>query len=133
MAKKLFLASLIIVGGLFYAGCSSNQQPVYNVQGAQIQSFDGKKLTQAQVEKVILQAGAKRGWVMKKVKDGVISGTLYVRSHMALVEIKYSSSSYNITYKNSQDLNYDGVNIHKNYNSWIRNLDNSIQIGLSSL
>ncbi|MDR1615337.1 MAG: hypothetical protein LBS26_07225 [Campylobacteraceae bacterium] len=133
MTKKLFLASLIIVGGLFYAGCSATQQPLYNVQSASVQSFDGKKLTQAQVEKAILQAGSQRGWQMKKVKNGVISATLYARQHMALVEIKYSASSYNITYKNSENLNYDGANIHKNYNSWIRNLDNSIQINLNSL
>jgi hypothetical protein len=132
MAKKLFLASLIIVGGLFYAGCSTIQQPLYNVQGASVQSFDGKKLTKAQVEKAILQAGSQRGWVMKKVKDGVISATLYARQHMALVEITYSAASYNISYKNSQNLDYDGVNIHKNYNTWIRNLDNSIQINLNS-
>ncbi|MDR0762662.1 MAG: hypothetical protein LBF13_06405 [Campylobacteraceae bacterium] len=133
MTKKLFLASLIIVGGMFYAGCSAAQQPLYNVQGSQVQSFDGKKLTKVQVEKAILQAGNQRGWVMKKIKDGVISATLYVRNHMALVEINYSATSYNITYKNSQNLNYDGTNIHKNYNSWIRNLDNSIQINLNGL
>ncbi|MDR2790949.1 MAG: hypothetical protein LBB59_08265 [Campylobacteraceae bacterium] len=130
MAKKLFLASLIIVGGLFYAGCSATQQPLYNVQGAQAQSFDGRKLTQAQVEKAILQAGAQRGWVMRKVKDGLISATLNARNHMALVEISYTGSSYNIVYKNSQNLNYDGINIHKNYNSWVRNLDNTIQLDL---
>ncbi|MDR2100665.1 MAG: hypothetical protein LBP40_07570 [Campylobacteraceae bacterium] len=133
MTKKLFLVTLIIVGGLFYAGCSATQQPLYNVQGSSVQSFDGKKLTQAQVEKAILQAGSQRGWVMKKIKNGVISATLYARKHMALVEISYTDSSYNIVYKNSENLNYDGSNIHKNYNSWVRNLDNSIQINLNSL
>ncbi|MDR2636009.1 MAG: hypothetical protein LBC08_04170 [Campylobacteraceae bacterium] len=132
MSKKLFLASLIIIGGLFYAGCSTIQQPLYNVEGAPAQSYDGKKLSQAQVEKAILQAGSQRGWLMKKVKDGVISGTLNARQHGATIEIKYSASSYSIVYKNSQNLNYDGVSIHKNYNSWIRNLDNSIQLYLNS-
>jgi hypothetical protein len=132
MAKKLFLASLIIVGGLFYAGCATMQQPLYNVQGSSVQTFDGKKLTKAQVEKAILQSGTQRGWVMKKVKDGLVSAMISSRQHMATIEITYSAASYNITYKDSQNLDYDGVNIHKNYNTWIRNLDNTIKLNLNS-
>ncbi|MDR3346736.1 MAG: hypothetical protein LBS73_06140 [Campylobacteraceae bacterium] len=132
MGKKLLLALLVVVGGLFYAGCSTTSQPVYNIEGAHAQSFDGKALTSAQVEKAILSAGTQRGWRMQKVKDGLITATYYARQHMAQIEVKYSSSSYSIKYKNSSDLNYDGVNIHRNYNSWIRNLDNSIQLYLNN-
>jgi PBP1b-binding outer membrane lipoprotein LpoB len=132
MKKKLLLASLVVAGTLFYGGCSATQQPLYNVQNSSVQTFDGRKLTAAQVEKAILQAGVQRGWRMQKVKDGLITGTLVVRTHSAVIEVKYNSSSYSITYKNSTDLNYDGVNIHKNYNSWVRNLDNSIQLYLNN-
>jgi hypothetical protein len=132
MKKKLLLASLVIAGGLFYGGCSATQQPLYNVQNSPVQTFDGKKLTTAQVEKAILQAGVQRNWRMQKVKDGLITGTLALRTHVAVVDIKYSATAYSITYKNSTDLDYDGTNIHKNYNSWIRNLDNSIQLYLST-
>jgi hypothetical protein len=132
MSKKLLLALLVVVGGLFYAGCSVTSQPVYNVENAEAKSVGGKALSLAQVEKAILQAGTQRGWRMQKSKDGLIVGTIYARQHMAQVEIKYTSSSYNIIYKNSADLNYDGVNIHKNYNSWVRNLDNSIQLYLNN-
>ncbi|MDR1461138.1 MAG: hypothetical protein LBI78_05785 [Campylobacteraceae bacterium] len=132
MNKKLLLASLVIVGGLFYGGCAATQQPLYNVENSPVQTFNGKKLTTAQVEKAILQAGVQRNWRMQKVKDGLITGTLALRTHVAIVDIKYNTSSYSITYKNSTDLGYDGINIHKNYNSWIRNLDNSIQLYLST-
>jgi hypothetical protein len=132
MNKKLLLASLVIIGGLFYGGCSATQQPLYNVDNSLVQAFDGKKLTMVQVEKAILQAGIQRNWKMQKVKDGLITATQLVRSHSATVEIKYNASSYSIIYKNSTGLDYDGTNIHKNYNGWIRNLDSSIQLFLSA-
>jgi hypothetical protein len=36
-------------------------------------------------------------------------------------------------YRDSKDLNYDGSNIHSNYNNWIRNLDQAIKQQLASL
>jgi hypothetical protein len=128
MVKKLLLVAAIIVGGLFYGGCSAMNQPIYNVANSQVDV--GKKLTLAQVERAILQAGASRGWAMKKVNNGLITATYSPRNLMAQLNIKYSASSYSITYKDSQGLNYDGSNIHKNYNTWIRNLDTAIQNNL---
>ena len=40
---------------------------------------------------------------------------------------------YSINYKDSQGLDYDGSNIHSNYNGWIRNLDRAIARQLSTL
>lgn len=60
-------------------------------------------------------------------------GTLNLRSHMAQVDIRYTTTSYSITYRDSKDLNYDGSNIHRNYNNWIRNLDQAIKQQLASL
>jgi len=136
MSKKLLLALLVIVGGLFYGGCATVSQtvaqPLYNVEGAQARSYDGKALSSAQVEKAIISAATQRNWRVQKVKEGLIVATYYARQHMAQVEIKYSSSTYSINYKNSSELNYDGTTIHKNYNSWIKNLDNSIQLYLNN-
>jgi hypothetical protein len=133
MAKKLFLASLIIVGGLFYAGCSRGVQPIYEARDVQIINYDGKSLPYNQVEKAILQAGAQYGWTMKKIKEGTILATLYVKKHMATVEIRYSATSYSIVYNNSVNLNYSGVNIHRTYNTWIRKLEDSIRLNLNIL
>jgi hypothetical protein len=52
---------------------------------------------------------------------------------MAKVDVKYDTKTYNITYKDSSNLEYDGKNIHKNYNGWIQNLDNGIRAQLSNL
>ena len=45
----------------------------------------------------------------------------------------FIKGSYSIDYKNSLNLKYDSTKntIHKNYNGWIQNLDNAIQVQLS--
>jgi len=55
-----------------------------------------------------------------------------LRKHVAVVEIPYSSKSYTIRYRSSENLDEkDGV-IHKNYNGWIQNLTRGINAQLSS-
>ena len=69
---------------------------------------------------------------MRKEAPGHIIGTLNIRDHIAIVDITYNSDSYSITYKDSTNLNYNGTNIHRNYNNWINNLDNAIKVQLSN-
>ena len=112
------------------AGCRS--APVRNVYDAPVTT--GKPAyTTADVKKAIMAAGASLGWQMRDAGPGVIEGTLFLRSHMAQVEIPYTKQNYSITYKNSSNLNYDGTNIHNNYNGWVQNLDNAIKTQLFSL
>jgi hypothetical protein len=44
-----------------------------------------------------------------------------------------TTTSFSISYRDSKDLNYDGSNIHSNYNNWIHNLDQAIQQQLAAL
>ena len=46
---------------------------------------------------------------------------------MATIDIRYDLHSYSINYVDSQNLNYDGSNIHPRYNSWIQYLQTDIQ------
>jgi hypothetical protein len=59
--------------------------------------------------------------------------TLDLRTHHAVVEIAYNAKSYSIAYKESNNLNYDGKSIHRNYNGWIHNLQNAINVELNNL
>jgi len=70
---------------------------------------------------------------MKDVRPGLIIGTLNVRDHMAQVEIPYDRRTYSIIYRDSHNLDYDGANIHKNYNGWVQRLSASINARLSLL
>ena len=126
-AKILLIAATSLL--LTLAGCTSN--PIFNVESAPIAI--AAKHTSKDIKKAIIRAGAGLGWQMKSVKAGHIVGTLYLRKHVAVVDIKYSKESYNIIYKSSQNLNYDGTNIHRNYNGWIQNLNRQIQAQLTSI
>jgi len=112
-------------------GCTSN--PIYNVQQAPIPSVTDKKLSMEDVSKAIIRAGTGLGWQMRQVKPGHIIGTLNLRRHTAVVDVTYDTKSYSIVYKDSSNLNYDGSNIHRNYNGWIQNLDRAIRSQLIAI
>ena len=92
-----------------------------------------KQVTLHDVEKAIVRAGAGLGWQMRPVDPGVMEGTLYLRKHVAVVNITYDTRTFSIKYKDSTNLNYDGTNIHSNYNGWIENLSRGIQTQLLNL
>lgn len=126
-----FRSSLVLAGIVIalLGGCRS--AGIYNVSAAPVVA--NKAASMEDVEKAIVRAGVALGWQMKPVEPGLVEGTLHLRTHMAKVDIKYDTKTYNITYKDSSNLDYDGKNIHKNYNGWIQNLDNGIRAQLSNL
>jgi len=115
---------------LLVSGCGT--QPVYNVADAPIAASKPNPSLD-DVGKAIQRAGVALGWQMKETKPGHMLGTLYLRKHVAVVDINYSVKSYSIQYKDSTELNYDGASIHRNYNGWIQNLDKGIRAQLSTL
>lgn len=106
---------------------------------APIRDLDARPIppgaTLPQVSKAIQGAGNSLGWAMQETGPGMIVGTIFLRDHMAKVEIPFSTSSYSIRYSASTNLKYneEKQTIHSNYNSWIANLDNQIRANLSML
>jgi len=130
MTRKLILVGLALVVALGI-GCRSGM--VKNVDDAPILFKTKKTPSMEQIEKAIITAGMGLGWRIKSQSPGHLIGTLNVRSHTAIVDIKCTAEKYSITYKDSTNLNYNGTNIHSNYNGWIQNLDNAINNQLSAL
>ncbi len=122
-------ALLIVVIGLALAGCARTM-PVYNVSAAPVASPSGQ-LSAAKVRSAIIQALADKGWVVKQDDPGKITAEALVRDHRAEVEIAYSATQYSITYKDSANLLYDGTMIYRNYNKWIKLLEQQIDQRLS--
>lgn len=120
--KKL----LAIIALFIFTACGVI--PVYNVEPTKIEN---PKTSDATYE-AIKSAGVSLGWKIRKEQEGIAMGKLYLRSHVAVVRINYSVSDYSITYVSSQNLKYDPETneIHKNYNSWIKNLENAIEVRL---
>jgi hypothetical protein len=119
---------LLAVLALFVTGCAT--VPVYNVSNAPVVSPAGA-LTEDQVGLAIVRAGSSLGWKMDQVTPGHIIGALYLREHVAKVDILYTATQYSINYKDSQKLKYKDDKIHRKYNYWVHNLDRTIRTQLS--
>jgi hypothetical protein len=126
---KTMLRVLPITLLLVLAACRT--APVYTVESEGLGSPPNAKMSQ--VTKAIKRAGAGLGWAMKTRKAGHLVGSLAVRSHRAVVDIRYNTKTFSITYKDSQNLKYDGTNIHNNYNGWIQRLRNAILAQASAI
>ncbi len=131
MYRKLATTLAIAIITLTLAGCP-HQAPVYNVNNATVVA-NVNNLSSEQVRMAIIRAGGGLGWVIKEVRPGELQGTLNLRKHVAKVSIPYNTKSYSIVYQDSVNLNYDGTNIHSNYNGWIQNLHKAIQVQLTQI
>ena len=127
MKNRIGLVLLVAVF-LVLAGCRN--KPVYNVEQSPVITTV-QNLSQSDIARAIKRAGGTLGWVMKDASESEIIGVLNLRKHMAKVSIRYTAEFYSIKYLDSVELGYDGSTIHNNYNGWIKNLDNGIQVQLN--
>jgi hypothetical protein len=123
------LAAVAVSALLATLGCRS--APLYNVSSSPVSA--PKPVTIDDVERAITRAGAGLGWQIVSRAPGKMEGVLALRAHRAVVDITYDTKTYSIKYKDSSNLDYDGTNIHSNYNGWIQNLDKAIRTQLSLL
>lgn len=140
----------LLVGSILVSmsGCS-RQAFIHDVPPQPIATNKAQTTTE-EIEKAIITAGAGLGWIMHIDNPQHITGTLHLRAHMAKVGIHFDSNTYSIKYLDSQNLKYAPVGteltdvngdsstskkatIHKNYNSWVTNLDRAIKAQLSAI
>lgn len=114
-----FFVIILLASGLI--ACRSSL--VYNVVNDQFLTT-APSLDDA--GKTIKLAGASLGWQVKQAEPGHLIATLPIRTHVAIVDITHDTKQFTIMYKNSTNLDYDGTNIHSNYNGWVLNLQNAI-------
>ncbi len=123
IAAVLNLAALATPDSAAWAG-----KPIQDIKDVSIPAgMDMKAIGDA-----IIDGCAVRSWIAEEVGPGHMQCTVYVRSHMAKVNINYDTSSYSITYADSEELDYDAgdYEIHRNYNSWVQNLNGDIRTAL---
>lgn len=128
MKKWLGIFAVIIATALL-SGCEGTM-----AQNVEHQATPVKNVSDADMVKAIKAAGAGLGWVITEVKPGLMKGTLNLRSHTAVVNIPYTSNDYSIEYVSSNNLDYNAEKntIHKNYNSWVQNLKNAIDVQIAA-
>lgn len=131
MQLKSLGITLLVISTILIAGCRT--APVHNVSDESITPWQTRDLSQDDVSKAIISAGQSLTWIMQEKEEGHIQGTLLLREHVAVVDIYYDKTKFSIKYKSSKNLNYDGTDIHRNYNNWIINLTNRISLHISQL
>ncbi len=129
MSSKL--SNVIILSAVVILLVACAPIPVHNVNNAPT-NVSSSNYDLSDVTKAIQRAGLGLGWQMKEETPGHIVGRLYLRTHMAVVDITYTLDDFSINYKDSNNLKYNAGNntIHKNYNGWIQNLTNAINAQL---
>jgi len=123
---KLIMLTMIILG---ITACSSNK--VYNVGLKEL----AVKTDNQVVYQAIIDSGKFLGWNMRQTNPNTIIGKLVVRDHVAKISIYFDENSYSIKLLEAENLNYNSAKntIHKNYNGWIKNLENQIDAKLTPL
>ncbi len=121
------LATLLLIGCAARVADLESPQSVYIPEDVDRQ----------ELREVIKDAMLARGWSVHDERDHVITGDLRLRSHFARVDIDYGGRDVQVEYVESRNLKYsreDGhESIHKNFNSWVQNLLNDIEVGMSHL
>lgn len=91
-------------------------------------------VNQDQVAQIIGQALSARNWRIVKHVPGEVDAVYDPRDFSVTIAVHYNPSQIQINYVTSSKLKYEergGVRyIHRNYESWIRNLVTDIQNGL---
>lgn len=118
--RFLQLFAVVAVMGTL-AACRT--APVYNVENTPF-TTDAPSMEAA--AETIRLAGASLGWQVTEQSSGHLVGRLPIRSHLAVVDIRHDLETFSIMYKDSNNLKYDGTQIHSNYNGWIQNFQNAI-------
>ncbi|MDR9499681.1 MAG: hypothetical protein RI556_10940 [Hydrogenovibrio sp.] len=128
--KKSLFVSFLVMTGLALSACRGAQ-----VQNMESQPVPAQVSSAEEVKGAIKRAGVGLGWIMTEQGEDTLQGTLNLRSHQAVVNIPYSAKEYSIVYHSSVELDYDPEKktIHSNYNGWIQNLNNRIQVQLNGL
>lgn len=132
MSPKLLKVIIPAALAILLIACAG--QPVHNVDNAPI-NVANPNYDLSDVTKAIQRAGTGLGWQMKEETPGHIVGKLYLRSHVAIVDITYTLDEYSVNYKDSTNLKYNASNntIHKNYNGWVQNLTRAIDSQIIAL
>ncbi|WP_087687863.1 MULTISPECIES: hypothetical protein [unclassified Pandoraea] len=157
--RRLIAASLAVtVTAMFGPAAHAARPPVPIVphDNMPIVSGSGNTLSLEEIRGAITRGAATHDWVATQGKPGELVASINVRNkHYASVTIKYSETTYSVTYRDSTNLEYglssipsvsprreDFSNtampantpvIHPNYNRWVDTLIRDINAELRRL
>ena len=95
MASNFWKFCVIASLALVVAACQ-NVRPIYDVSDRQLFGT-AKKLSQQELDDLVISTGLKRGWHFRSISNGELEGQIHVRTHMAVVKVKISQEAFSIT------------------------------------
>ena len=125
--KKIVTAILISL--LLITACKTSTV-IYNSDSS-IAAHDADLDT---VRTTIIESLSKRRWEILQEEPGMFRAGINVRSHYAEIIIRYSATDLKINYVKSSNLDYNASSnkIHRNYNKWVRNIEQDVIFGLQT-
>ena len=127
---KRSLLTFTLLAFVAISGCVA---PLVNVTDSAVTTGSERSASIKELSEAVIRAGGSLGWRVQRITPGHIVATLFLRSQMAAVDITFNEDIYSIIYKNSSNLKYDGKEIHRDYNGWIKKLDDAINREFSLL
>ena len=131
MSFKHLVVALLCASIVSLFACST-MVPVVNYPGTPVETSSGKA-TLKDVKRAIVFAGTRIGWQMQPAGDDQILASLFSSGHIIKVDIKYSTKSYSITYRESSNFDYNGKTIKPEYNEWVSDLHDKIRDELKKI
>ena len=113
---------------LFFAtACGFNTAPVLDVHSAKVTLAAGVTPSAALTRDAILRALSERTWTVEGEEPNTIVASVTTGGHSATAGITYDDLTYSIKrLESSPGLKFDGYEIHRRYNIWIKNLRKTI-------
>jgi hypothetical protein len=119
--KKLIL----IFSAALLAVTACSNVPAHVVQDHPVPAV-AQKLSIQEIEQAIIQAGTARQWRFEPIAPGQIRAQQSNGTHEAVVDIRYSQTSYSIQPNSTKNLREKNGTVHPRYNLWLRNLEKGI-------
>lgn len=124
--SKIFAVSALFLIGL--GACNQREQPIYTVSARPVPQAS-QSLSPDQLRLKFVTAIEQAGWVVHDDVPGRLAAEMRWRTHAAMVTVAYSSTTFSIDYRNSENLLVGRVPqgmIHRQYNNRVRRLEDAI-------
>ena len=128
------LAALPFLALLAAPAQAGKHDPLYTPEPIQVPA--GK--SSEEVKKAVKKALFDKGWDSREIGPGHVQGK-YTKSgkggsYTAVIDVKFDTKTVRITYRDSENLNYDkGDNtIYSTYNKWVRNVERNVRANLGA-
>jgi len=136
LGLKASVLALVVLGMLGNVACGPKLTPLLIPVSAAGISSNGVPFLPQQVEEATYQCALARGWQVVHRAPGLVIADITVKGHGARVRIYSDASGWRIEHEQSSPgLNWTadperGQLIHRNYNKWVKQLDDSIRRAL---